>query len=321
MTDNIKIAMLGTTGSGKTCFMVGMYAVMQLGVHGFTLSAQDLDEDIELTDKWEQLSDGGDDRFPPGTAATHNYAFAFNYGFKKLMGFEWFDYRGGALRDKTDQSDVQELSNFLLQASCVFLCISGEHLVNKFESPNDALKLASKTRVNRMSQFLSRLHEEKGPIPVVVAITKYDLCMHRDSEEVREDIKKLFSGLFAPDGKWLVTICPVSLGKGLAQDKSNADIDPVNLHLPLVFAIYSQLTQRAAYIKSQEASCGQKLADMNKKNFLARWWDSDKIDQMNDDLRKNQALSNEVEDKLSLLAKELGRAKIYFNGKEQEINV
>jgi hypothetical protein len=321
MSDNIKITMLGTIEAGKTCFMVGMYAVMQLGVHGFTLSAQDLDEDIELTDKWEQLCDGGDDRFPTGTSQTHKYIFNFNYGFRKLMSFEWMDYRGGALRDKTDKADVQELDKSLRESSCVFLCISGDHLSNKIENQADALKLAKKTRVDRMNQFLSKLYEENGPVPVVVAITKYDLCMHRKSEEIREDIKQLFSGLFAPDGKWLVTICPVSLGKGLSGDKFHADIDPVNLHLPLVFAIYSKLIQYAAYVKEQESIFGKQLTDMKNQNFVLRWWNSDEIAKANEGLRKNQALANEVQDKLSLLAKELGRAKIYFNGEEQEINV
>jgi len=319
MTDNIIITMLGTTGAGKTCFMVGMYAVMQLGVHGFTLSAQDLDEDIELSDKWEQLSDGGEDRFPPGTSATHNYAFNFNYGFRKLMGFEWLDYRGGALSDKQDKADVQELQKSLGQSSCIFLCISGEHLSTKIGS--DAIRRAKNIGINRMNQFLSKLHEEKGPVPVVIAITKYDLCLHREAEEIRDDIKKLFTGLFASSEKWLVTICPVSLGKGLAGDMSHAEIDPVNLHLPLVFAIYSQLTQYAAYAKDQESSIDKKITDMTTKNRFKRWLNSDEITKANEELRKNQALANEVQDKLALLSKELGRAKIYFRGEEQEINV
>ena len=45
-----KITMLGTAAAGKTCYMLGMYARMQMGIEGFTLRAVDLDQEIELTD-------------------------------------------------------------------------------------------------------------------------------------------------------------------------------------------------------------------------------------------------------------------------------
>jgi len=61
--EDIKITMLGTTGAGKTSYLLGMYAVMQTGVQGFTLAAKDMDLDLELTQRWEKLiSLKGEDR-------------------------------------------------------------------------------------------------------------------------------------------------------------------------------------------------------------------------------------------------------------------
>ena len=103
--EDIKITMLGTTGAGKTSYLLGMYAVMQTGVQGFTLSAKDIDMDLDLTERWEQLiSLEGEDRWPaPNAAATEHYAFDFSYGFRPLIGFEWLDYRGLALSDRSGQ--------------------------------------------------------------------------------------------------------------------------------------------------------------------------------------------------------------------------
>ena len=319
--ENIKITMLGTTGSGKTCFMVGMYAVMQLGIQGFTLTAQDSDEDIDLSDKWEQLLDGGEERYPHATNQTHDYAFDFSYGFCKLMGFDWLDYRGGALRDKGTQADVQTLEKHLHESSCVFLCVSGEYLKKPIESQHEIQNLKTKTRVDRMNQFLQKLHNGKGPIPVVIAITKFDLCSHRTREDVTEDIKSLFNPLFANDGGWRVMICPVSLGPALANDEKQGVIEPKNLHLPLSFAIYSRFVQEASKGRDQENNLLKETGKLQAQNRFKKWLNSQEINRVGNELRKTQAQMNELQEKMQLLAKELRNVKVYFNGEEEEIDV
>lgn len=312
--ENIKITMLGTTGSGKTCFMVGMYAVMQLGVHGFTLSAQDSDEDIDLSDKWEQLLEGGDNRYPAGNVGTHDYAFDFSYGFRKVMGFDWLDYRGAALRDKKTQADVQKLKEHLLSSSCIFLCISGEDLVET----SQIFKVAKKTGADRMNQFLSEIEK---PIPVVIAITKYDYCMHREKKEIFADIRQLFGGLFTKGGGWLVMICPVSLGKALANDKDMGIIEPVNLHLPLTFAIYSKLCLQANQRKAEEKNLDQNLRDLKSRNFFIKWINSEEIKQQDNALKRSQQQMNELQEKMRLLGSELGKVPVYLNGEETDLEI
>ena len=320
--ENIKITMLGTTGSGKTCFMVGMYAVMQLGVHGFTLSAQDSDEDIDLSDKWEQLLEGGEERYPQATDQTHDYAFDFSYGFRKLMGFEWLDYRGGALRDKSTKDDVQALEKHLHESSCVFLCVSGEYLKQPIESQHELQNLKTKTRVDRMNQFLQKLYNEKGSIPVVIAITKFDLCAHRTRDDITEDIKKLFNPLFTKNEKgWLVMICPVSLGKSLADNITEGIIEPINLHLPLSFAIYSRFVQEAARGKAQEGDLRSESLRLQGKNWFMKFIKKEEITRIDSSLKRTQAQINDLQEKMQLLAKELEKVKVYLNGEENQIDI
>ena len=110
--EDIKTTILGTTGSGKTSYLLGMYAVMQTGVQGFTLSARDMDMGLDLIERWEQLiALKGEDRWPsPNAAMIEHYAFDFSYGFRPIQGLELIDYRGLALSDSTNNQDVQELT-------------------------------------------------------------------------------------------------------------------------------------------------------------------------------------------------------------------
>ncbi|MFD0635025.1 hypothetical protein ACFQ9X_29295 [Catenulispora yoronensis] len=54
-----KVTMLGTKGSGKTTYLLGMYAVLSAGVQGHTLVTTDLDDDEDMADAWYELCDNG----------------------------------------------------------------------------------------------------------------------------------------------------------------------------------------------------------------------------------------------------------------------
>lgn len=58
MANDIKITMLGASGTSKTCFMIGMYAAMREGVRGFTFSTSDWDLDLKLDEDWERILNG-----------------------------------------------------------------------------------------------------------------------------------------------------------------------------------------------------------------------------------------------------------------------
>lgn len=322
--NEIKITMLGTTGAGKTSYLLGMYAVMQTGVQGFTLAAKDMDLDLELTQRWEKLiSLKGDDRWPtPNAAAMEYYGFDFSYGFHPLMGFQWLDYRGLALSDRSTEQDVTELVEYLQESECLFLCISGEHLASEI-TPSTVRELKS----DRMNQFIQQYisfnknPSSLKPFPIAIVITKYDLCHHRDKDEIIADVKKLFQALFTPNSGWLVMICPVSLGKELGDNPENANIVPVNVHLPVVFAVYSQL--RAYGLKLKEERDRQNLAidTIKHHNPLIQLLKASQLREQTTQLETSTTEIATVEENMKLLSQELQQASLYFNGSEVTADV
>ena len=322
--EDIKITMLGTTGAGKTSYLLGMYAVMQTGVQGFTLAAKDMDMDLDLTERWEQLiSVTGEDRWPPpNAAAMEHYAFDFSYGFRPLVEFEWLDYRGLALSDRSTEQDVQELSNYLAESKCVFLCISGEYLVDKI-TPKTVRELKSDRLNQFIQQYISKQHNPtpSSPFPIAIVITKYDLCHHREKEEIVADVQKLFQALFTPNSGWLVMICPVSLGKELCNDLDGASIVPVNTHLPVVFAVYSQLRAYGIELKANRDRQNQAVAQIKQMNPLWQLLKSSELKIQATGLQNCEIQITTVEENMKLLSQELQQVSLYFSGNEVTADV
>ena len=316
--------MLGTTGAGKTSYLLGMYAVMQTGVQGFTLAAKDMDLDLELTQRWEKLiSLKGEDRWPaPNAAAMEYYGFDFSYGFRPLMGFEWLDYRGLALSDRSTEQDVSELVEYVRESSCVFLCISGEYLIEEI-TPKTVREIKS----DRMNQFIQQyISNQKNPhpnqpFPVAITITKYDLCHHRDRDDIIADVKKLFQALFTPNSGWLVMICPVSLGRDLGNNPENANIVPVNVHLPVVFAVYSQLRGYGLCLKSDRDLQNAEIDKVKQRNPIVQLLKTSQLREQNEKLAMTNTEIINVEENMKLLSQELQQASLYFNGSEVTADV
>ena len=321
---DIKITTLGTTGAGKTSYLLGMYAVMQTGIQGFTLAAKDMDVDLELTERWEKLiSIAGEDRWPTPNAATmEHYGFDFSYGFRPLIGFEWLDYRGLALSDRSTEQDVIDLVQYLGASECLFLCISGESLVEPI-TPSTVREIKS----DRMNQFIqqyisvNKKPDNKNPFPVAIVITKYDLCQDRDRDEIIADVQKLFQALFTPNSGWFTMICPVSLGKGLCKDPDNAAIVPVNVHLPVVFAVYAQLRVCGIKLKDRRDSLNQSIKAIKETNPLLQLLKNSQLQTHISDLQTCELEITAIEENMKLLSQELQQVSIYFNGSEVTTDV
>lgn len=322
--ENIKITMLGTTGAGKTSYLLGMYAVMQTGVQGFTIAAKDMDVDLELTERWEKLiSVTGEDRWPTPNAATMEYySFDFSYGFRPLMGFEWLDYRGLALSDRSTEQDVEDLVKYLTDSHCLFLSISGEYLVDQV-TPNTVREIKS----DRLNQFIHQyISVNKNPtiqkpFPVAIVITKYDLCHHREKEDIVADVRQLFQALFTPNSGWLVMICPVSLGKELCDDLDGGKIIPVNVHLPVVFAVYSQLRAYGIKLKSDREAKILAIEAIKQTNPLLQLLKNSELKELTTQLQTCETKITTVEENMKLLSQELQQVSLYFNGSEVTADV
>lgn len=322
--EDIRITMLGTSGAGKTSYLLGMYAVMQTGVQGFTLSAKNIDIDLELTERWEKLiSVAGEDRWPTPNAATmEHYQFDFSYGFHPVISFEWLDYRGLALSDRSTEQDVIDLVEYVGQSQCLFLCISGEYLVDPV-TPHTVREIKS----DRMNQFIQQYisiqknPSNQDPFPVAIVITKYDLCHHRERNEIIADVQKLFQALFTTNAGWLTMICPVSLGRELCKDLDSGTIIPVNVHLPVIFAVYAQLRVYGIELKAQRDLINTSIANIKQTNPLWQLFKTNQLQQYQTELETCTVEINAVEENMKILSQELQQVSLYFSGNEVTADV
>jgi hypothetical protein len=322
MEDTIRITMLGYTGSGKTCYMLGMYAVMREGVRGFTFTTRDedpdVDMDLELSERWERLvNETGVGRWPkPNDNTTIPYEFDFNHGLATMIGFDWLDYRGQALKESPSEAEVRELKAHLNESSAVLLCVSGEHL-----APGSTARLQSAVATARMLKLLKEARASRDQPPAVgIVITKFDLCRHLGEEAVIDTVLQLFNPLFEADTGWLVMICPVSLGNTLAQDLDHGAIEPRNVHLPVSFAVYSAFRRGQEEVGERISGTQQALRSL-QGGWIKTIWNRSEINARTNDHAALVREQEAIEKKLRLLTDDLVRgARFYYEGERVELD-
>jgi hypothetical protein len=251
------------------------------------------------------------------------------------MGFEWFDYRGGALSDSSSKDDVQALVKQVKQSDCLLLCISAEHLQIKEKMKRDRAIKASKMNVLMTEIGKAVKPTANKPFPVAIVITKFDQYpKSNDPQQVIEAIKEIFPTFWTSPG-WIVSVCPVTLGKALGENFDEGEIDPVNVHIPVSFAIYCKLyTQkiqekiRLQELKNKTGQLKDQLDNLKSKNPFVRMWKGNEIDSTSSSIEKtakelekaNQGL-DETTKKLNLLSEEMMQTCfIYLNGEEGGFN-
>lgn len=293
--DEVSFTMLGMTGSGKTCFLTGMYYEMSSGIQGYTLSADD-DVDIELRNKWERLCDekNGINRFPVGTDKTEQYKFILEYAYEAIKEFNWLDYPGGDLEKKSTGNidSYKEIEEAILKSTCLYICVDGQLLCEKNEEvmiENVRNKCSSK-----INGFLSKyINKNKVLPPVAIVVTKYDMCHDVKGEIMEEVVKKSFSSLFVEnhDKRKLVTIIPVSIGKNISDDNYSGRLEPINIYIPLFWGIWfslkrdlkqyriieEEVKRKATIVKSEIGKISDKLICFGRKK---------KLKVMNEDLKE-----------------------------------
>ena len=231
--------MLGPSKSGKTCFLATMYNVLESGVQGCSLSTRDLDQGAALNDLFQSLrKEEGEARWPMGTQEGSIFHFDFNVHHDTLLTLEWLDYRGGALKDKAAEADVQAILQHLGDSFAILISVDGELLKNT----RGGLDADDSLGVKRINQFLKRARDTAistgRPLPVVcLVITKGDAIMDGDEvakAEMAQAVKNLYNSLTANGSGWEVKITAVSLGEGLHLDKQR-EINPIAVHEPIFY--------------------------------------------------------------------------------------
>ncbi len=158
-----KVGMLGHTGSGKTCFMYGMYnAFSDFAMRlPFTLYTQNARDDAIFRTLWEKIED--EDWSPPGTDFPMTYLLELRDRQSPLINISWIDYRGAALWEDATQEEDETLRNQLVEAECLFLCVESGTLESR--------KAKDRNKIGRMAT----LSKDLPQVPLVILMTKADL--------------------------------------------------------------------------------------------------------------------------------------------------
>lgn len=128
----IRIALFGQSGSGKTTFLASYYGNQQHNsfeqAHGYRLRAADLADGHQLLGHYYRMEEG---RFPEGTNKFHEYRFDFMVsGLREpALSIVWYDYPGGwweqTPKDDAEKAERRDALAKLLQSHVGILLIDG----------------------------------------------------------------------------------------------------------------------------------------------------------------------------------------------------
>lgn len=285
------ITILGTSGCGKTCYLLSMYHKMCSGMKGFTLTADD-DVDVDLRNRYKRMTDRslGDARFPLGTDSRERYDFTLEYGYEPIMSFSWDDYPGQVLDDKStgDIEMFSEVEKSIIKSSCLFICIDGELLCDddfdeKIENIQDDCSII-------INNFISRYKKKHRHLPpTAFVITKWDICQgYTNEDELKELLKETFTPFF--DVGSTTAIIPVSIDTKNGTSNTSERLHPYQIQLPIYMGIYLALQDRIAVLQKKQKKMDSERANESNSFFIFR---NDKkiaqleqsIDQIQEDIK------------------------------------
>jgi hypothetical protein len=257
--------MLGASGSGKTLFLHGMYAMLSAGVGGWFMYTWDPDDDTDIMDVWTLLNDKGEPPPPTDVDGQKRYEFVFNHGITPMIAIDCVDFRGGVADGRLGEAkDVAEMRERLQQTDSVYLVLDGGRLAEwliKIKDLGEDERITRNPandpmRIARLSRFVSdaaaaRRSRGKLAPSVVVLITKSDLISGitgmPKGQALRLAAKRLHTIVPIAYAEGVTTlVCPVQVGRfgpDQHQRVKPEDLDPVGLHQPFIFSLWHYLTE------------------------------------------------------------------------------
>lgn len=244
-----QITILGMSGAGKTCYLLGLYYKMGAGLRGYTITT-DEDTDVQLRDRYAKLCDvtlNKEQRFPAGTDNISRYEFDLQYGYNTIMSFDWVDYPGGLL-DRKNAGNLEEyenVKNSINKSSSLFICVDGSLLLG--DDIDEKIDNVRDKCSNVINTFFTEYFKSNNALPpTAIIVTKYDVCKDdTDEEELCEIIEEAFSPFFVKNNnEKIVTIIPVSIGTNIMDDDCSGKMKPLNIHLPIFMGIWFALSKK-----------------------------------------------------------------------------
>ncbi|TYB45704.1 TRAFAC clade GTPase domain-containing protein [Actinomadura chibensis] len=319
----IKLTMLGATGSGKTTLMHGMYAMLASGVHGYHLFTQDPDDHLDLMEAWGTLLQHGE-LPPPTPEKPTSYEMVFNYGLEALLHLDFVDFRGGAGTESGRKAgaheDIGMLRARLAESNSIYLVLDGRHVGDWVKNgcpPMQAVGPMSIAVIGRaILDLFQRSRDEGRPRPsLVVIITKSDVLAETSGLSRQDAMRMMIKNMrdlvpFAYYDGVTAMICPVQLGEfgldaGTAVDRSK--VKPIFVHKPLIFSLMHYLTEQIAFdqqnlegLRAGQAQARKELEELN--TGFRRHFRGDRI-------RRKSGEIDFADDEISGLRKDLGTAQ------------
>ena len=300
-----KFTALGMSGSGKTCYLLGMYHEMSQGVRGFTLATTN-QVATKLDDWMDQLDyETGMDRFPAGTSLTEfsDYSFKLSYCNEPIMSFDWADYGGGTMRARENNPEVfAKLNDSIEKSSVLYIFIDGDLFCSDdTETKIKNVKRKCSRTINGYIQRFSESHENLPPI--VFVVTKADLCeQYLEPGEITYILEEAFSNVFYSEN--LIYVVAVSLGEEISDDDYSVDVEPVNIHIPFFIGIFHEFLNYCYYLKEKLSKKQQEHQNRISANKDAidyensRWFftDEDRIARCNKQIEEEKKkINNNIE--------------------------
>ena len=278
-----QITILGMSGAGKTCYLLGLYYKMGAGLKGYTITT-DEDTDVQLRDRYKKLCDvtlDKEKRFPAGTDNISKYEFDLQYGYNTVMSFDWVDYPGGLLDRKNSGSleEYEEVKTAINNSSSLFICVDGLLLLgDDIDVKVDNVRDNCSNVINTFFTDYFKSNHELPPTAIIV--TKYDVCQDdTDEEELCKIIEEAFSPFFVKDeNEKFVTIRPVSIGTNITDNDYSGKMKPLNIQLPIFMGIWFALRKKiqgyATEIQKQEQRNNEVISSLNyqKAREDSKWW-------------------------------------------------
>lgn len=276
-----KFTAIGLSGSGKTCYIMGLYDQMSTGVNGFNLittnnRANQLEDMLDILDNTK-----GQDRFPSGTTLNkiEPYQFILTYKTQAIMAVDWIDYGGNILHDKGESvGDVYtEIEKSIEQSSALYIFIDGNLLC--FEDTEAKVRQVSRRCARKINPYIvefSQKHDDCLP-PVIFVITKSDLCApYIRDDELNRVIEACFSNVYL--GNYDVYITAVSYGAHISDNNYSGDAEPNMMYLPFLLGMYHEyqnkcqdkilyLNNRLEKIQSEAMRYKNVIKEENQKWF------------------------------------------------------
>ncbi len=244
--------MVGHESSGKTTFMAAMYNLINKGIENYSIVCQDEVQHLNLVKLSSSILSG---KYPTGTDIHSEYNFFLRYGCESVINFDWYDYRGGALNEKLENSsEVQELHDKITNTDALIVFIDGEKM-----KINDN---RYKSEIRRLGLFLQsaiKNNTQNYPYPISLIITKGGGINGDDLLNISgfSDVSNLINIAHGNNNvQLLVAVTEIN--------RYNIK----NVQYPFLFSMYFGIQRQKADVTKKYDRQKQKVNDFHKKSNL-----------------------------------------------------